>query len=252
MLNRHFYSRLCLALCCAAILSACSNTIEHYVDQTGTIMGKVVLVNSDTVLTDHSGIVLSLEGTDYTTVTDENGNWRMDGIPAQSYKLKLSHDGFGGNQEIVLHYGGAAPTIVSQRRLCRLPDCNPRLDSLIYDHMAAYVIGDVPCLSDDKATHVVYFLSNSPDVSKEEGKYLASRVTMNAQLTYCGVTRYDFMPGGEWGMSGLDPNQRIYVIAYTAGCPEMFFEVKDFMPGRTTYSSIGNEPSNVISFMLPQ
>lgn len=251
--TRYFSSRIAcalFALCLILTAGSCSTTtVENYITQTGSIIGTVSLSDADTQLTDLAGVRVTLEGTAFTAITDSLGRWQMDHVPARSYKLNLTRENFGEVDLTVLHYG-IAPTIVPSQRLCKIPSCPPYLDSLMHNAETSYLMGHVPCVPENTATRVVYFFSNSPDVSKEEGMYQAQRLTSNAQLLYCPVSHYDFMPGGEWGSSGIDPTQRIYVVAYAVGCVNYWFK-SDQLIGEPTYSSISNEPSNVFSFILP-
>jgi hypothetical protein len=79
----------------------------------GTIKGKVILHDTTNVLlTDASGVSVSLEGTKYTTLTAADGSWELDNVPAGTYaSLMYSKNGFPTYKSYVIPQYGQSGAI---------------------------------------------------------------------------------------------------------------------------------------------
>jgi len=60
------------------------------------------------VISDGSGVQIYLEGTNFRTLTDHSGNWKIYNIPAGTYNLVAKKDGFGYHKFIDFEYLGGA------------------------------------------------------------------------------------------------------------------------------------------------
>lgn len=82
-----------LLLACLIGLSACDTNPEA--TGLGSLAGVVQLDVPDAT-TGHAGILIYLAGTPYQSRTDQQGRYRMDGIPAGTYDLAAEKAGFQG------------------------------------------------------------------------------------------------------------------------------------------------------------
>lgn len=65
-------------------------------DRQGSIAGRVVLYDSTLhILTDYSGVRVSVDGTNLSVFTDTSGSWRIEGIPEGSENITATKSGFG-------------------------------------------------------------------------------------------------------------------------------------------------------------
>jgi len=90
------------------------------VQETGSIRGRVTLEG----MIDHSGVFISLEGTSIETVTQADGSYLLDRVPAhEGYALPCSHVGFESMTiETFLDQGEEKPIRVGPGRVTDLGD----------------------------------------------------------------------------------------------------------------------------------
>lgn len=88
----------------------------------GILSGDVELVDEYGLkLADYSGVSVSVEGTSYTTTTNSEGYWRFDELPAGTYILKFTREGFAENRLYNLQFVGGGHYFIGKTRLLRLP-----------------------------------------------------------------------------------------------------------------------------------
>jgi hypothetical protein len=87
-------SLLCITL--SAVFALNCRTITTSPPSTGSIAGRVILYDSNqTIMTDFSGIHVSIDGTSKSMVTDSTGNWLFSGLAGGMYDVTASKTGYG-------------------------------------------------------------------------------------------------------------------------------------------------------------
>lgn len=90
-------SLLCQSACVAAI--GLMPVSAAYAQSSGIVSGTVVNEDSGSLL---PGAVVALKGTQYQTVTDREGSYRLAGVPAGTYQLTVSYVGFNDYEVTVI------------------------------------------------------------------------------------------------------------------------------------------------------
>src|SRR4051812_10340194 len=83
----------------AFLLASCvtkTDVITYSGGEPGNVKGTVKLFDSNGVaISDASGVKISLEGTNYSTLSASNGSWELTNVPAGTYtSLVYSKPGF--------------------------------------------------------------------------------------------------------------------------------------------------------------
>ena len=88
--------------------SGCDNNDNITESPTGYYWGGNVLLwtENGSTIDDRSGVKIYLEGTNYHTFTDQQGNWKIYNIPAGIYSLVAKKEGFGYHKFIHFEYNG--------------------------------------------------------------------------------------------------------------------------------------------------
>jgi hypothetical protein len=124
-------------------MSACQQ-ITNSPRMTGTIAGRVLLFDSThAVLTDFSGITVSIDNTNRSMTTGPDGSWQFDNVDEGTYDLVASKAGFGAYhyyQELVNH-GRIDNSAVA---LSEMPAYRPALDSATWMTWGNSVVLNVP------------------------------------------------------------------------------------------------------------
>ena len=112
-------SLFCITL--SAVFALNCHTITTSPPSTGSIAGRVILYDSNQhVMTDHSGIHVSIDGTSKSMVTDSTGNWLFTGLAEGMYDVTASKPGFGAYHWYEQNVNNAR-TYVQPAALANLP-----------------------------------------------------------------------------------------------------------------------------------
>ena len=88
----------------------------------GILSGDVELVDEYGLkLADYGGVSVSVEGTSYTTTTNSEGYWRFDELPAGTYILKFTREGFAENRLYNQQFVGGGHLYTGTDQMYRLP-----------------------------------------------------------------------------------------------------------------------------------
>lgn len=167
----------------------------------GVLTGQIELVDEfGRVMTDHSGAVITVEGTDHSATTDAQGYWRLENLPAGTYVISMAKEGFITMKEFGVAFVGGGTDYLALIRLIRKPTFRVESlavemvdkemqhrnvisssgnDSLIIEAVTVAprpaIKGVIaPSLSSEFAYLVQVFVGRDATVSKEEGTFVAT------------------------------------------------------------------------------
>ena len=239
--------RYYLALLLVFLLnSGCTETITQSEPlPTGTLVGRALLYDGKMVPSDNSGIMVSLEGTGFRTVTDANGEWRFDHVPTRTYNIVYEKEGYGLMKTPMFSFLGGGVVRSPAVMLTAIPECGSIFDDLRQvDSFYIEAYAHAPCSVHDSQISFVndYFIfafANTPDVSIEEGKH---------KYTAVGASG---MPRGIAGVQVykdqlerfLDLDDSIYVAVYHMGSGSYV----DPLTERTIYTSINKQRDRTLA-----
>lgn len=102
-------------------LSSCGGDSSTGPILRGDIWGYMELYDQDgRLLTDHSGVSVSLEGTEYTAVSDAEGRWALKDVPAGIYQVTFRKEGFDWTK-VQEQFVGNGDLFLGTRPLGRIP-----------------------------------------------------------------------------------------------------------------------------------
>jgi hypothetical protein len=95
IINRNLSSILiCILL--SFLLTTCKETSTEPLQPKGIISGDVVQeTEAQNIIHNGNGVTVALEGTSFVTSPDSNGHWVIKGVPAGTYNVVLSKNGYG-------------------------------------------------------------------------------------------------------------------------------------------------------------
>ncbi len=241
-----------------AILVICSFLILSCKDQgtqpsaNNTFFGWVDLYNEygDT-LVDRSNVVVTVENTSITTLSDSTGEWNLSNVPVGELSLDFSKAGFGTYvQHHVIYSGGITKHSTLEIPLVQSPTY--KVDSIsmtlsVVDSSIT-VHGSVSALS--KSSHgktVVLYFGNGPTISSQPNEF-SFLVEVNIQ--YGVLTFSKSISINDLGDHGLRSGQKLLCVAYPSAEGAMFC-YNDPLTGRLVVTSISQVPSNVVNIVVP-
>lgn len=245
----------------------------------GVLAGHVELADEQgTLLSDHSGAVITVEGTDYTGTTDAQGNWSIENLPAGTYVVSTTKDGFTTVKEFGVAFVGGGTDYLSQVLLVKLPaftvgnlklemvDQASRLyledsassDSLTMDYVTiapqAVVSGTFSePISPGSHYRVQFYLGRDATVSKEPGTFVGmfEDIITEREGLAAGLPPlqgdFTFWIDKRLSLLGFSKGETIYVVAYPVAVQGATYY--DPVQQRTIDTRLVDAPSNVASFV---
>jgi len=144
----------CLLLLSPVLLaSGCKNSSNPTTTSgagSSTLAGNVVSYSADGLrILDSSGVSVTVEGTSFTTTTDHNGNFSIDGIPAGVYNIIFTKPGFDSMIYPVHHLIGEGTDIFNDPYI--IQNAN---DSIVFDQVSVVVTDSIMQSADSNQTLV--------------------------------------------------------------------------------------------------
>lgn len=89
------YCSLVLFISLLGVLCGCSEDIAPAsTGGSGTLTGRITITDyRGRAKADKSGVLVQVDGTSFSTLTDSNGNWTIYNLPSQTYSLTFSKEG---------------------------------------------------------------------------------------------------------------------------------------------------------------
>ncbi len=109
---------------------------------TGELAGTVLLDGQS----DHSGTVITVEGTSHTTVTDESGSWSVSGVAAGQYRIEATHTGYQQGAETDISVLAGQVTAVPPMTLVALL-ANGSVCSVSTQCLSGFCVDEVCCVT---------------------------------------------------------------------------------------------------------
>ncbi|MCB0710834.1 MAG: carboxypeptidase regulatory-like domain-containing protein [Ignavibacteriae bacterium] len=270
-MKRNLYSFLISFLNILLVLflfSCSSNPNNPGNGLSGNLSGKIILENGFLQEeSDHSGAIVEAVGTSYRTESTVDGSWRLENLPAGTYVIKVSKDGYTHRKVFGYQFVGGGEAYFYKTYLTRLPSHSAKnLTAVIEDtvhqdnhhpdlpdsirQVAPYVrfamdILNAPMTGDDIKLQM--YVSRNPNVSYREGEYDTRRIFyLPGTFTSFSFPMNDYLNRGDF-TSG----ERIYVVIYPAANGTHGGEYFDNELGHEVDSDVVDNPSNVVSIVIP-
>ncbi len=264
--------KLALIAVTLVLATACSkNSSENAIikptteqsNQTASIQGRVALVDLDgNKLSDHSGILISVNNGAYTTTTDQSGQFSLKAIPYGKYQISYSKTGYGtglfaevNHQTTAQQFTLIEKTVMMnqvsniQVTSLQIKDLSnePGIAGLIELGIASGAVSIKPVFfnnnQEQKAFRLFFSASNQVDAKQyqAERKILVSGVNDNPNNHLFTTTELENM--------GFKKGQTIYVKAFGDGKVDDQFSHP--VNGTMVFPSLAATGSEVMSFQVP-
>ncbi len=215
---------------------------------TGDMSGFVYLYDYNLRrLTDHSGVLIQLEGTQLQAITGTNGKWTLANVPAGTYTISFSKSGYGTEKVISYPFVGGGRTYLGEQSLQQVPLYYvANLTSISSGgsvSVSGNFVGTLPQSPFNRSA--VLFLGRTSSVSSAPATY-SGVTTANAYFDSLSFrTELDSSSFRYWGFQA---GSTAYIAAYGGytwgGYP-------DTATGRYYYTGLNPTRSNVVSVIVP-
>lgn len=136
------YKAIILGLLAVSSIMSCR--VQTAPPETADVMGLVVL-DSSGISPTPSGVTVSLEGTNFSTITDDSGRFELKDVPGGTYTVRWSKPGYGDMRYIgaAIQGGGNSPVYIAQP----IYDQWPAQNITTYLHAFSHVVANVQSAS---------------------------------------------------------------------------------------------------------
>jgi hypothetical protein len=221
----------------------------------GTIHGIIALYDTlEIPIHDNSGVKVSIEGTDFSSVTDTSGNWKLDSIPIGTYALVFQKENFP-TQKRYNNFLIGGDTIGVFGVMYQIYNDSVVFDSLVfsnYFHTTIYYHFNKPQIDNDYSYRQMRaFFSKSDQIS------LINPSSYTATIGF-DIDKYSYQFQTNTLISfytnffsdnGFKHGEKIYMALY-AGGPSSNAGYLDLKTGKIIYDGYSNSKTSV-SFIYP-
>ncbi len=220
---------------------------------TGSMTGFVTLFQSDgSRASDHSGVIVCIQGTSRSAMTDSTGKWTISGVSTGTYNVTYTKQSYGmSEQQGVQFVGGDIACYAGKIIMAQPPFFLVALDPVktIADSNALYVSFTTAGVA--KGIEIAFLIAVGTDSSvsaSDPTKYLYSAIFTN--VSNSGAAN---VFASTLGSAGFTSGTPAYVVAYPLCYYNGGFEYSSYLDhatGRTGYTSLG-AASSVIRLIVP-
>ena len=222
----------------------------------GNIAGLILLYDEDgKTLTNRSGVTVSIDNSTVSTKTGIDGKFLFDSIPAGTYDISYSKEGFGTGKIMGLYHEAAnhATTLIKNSESMAVNS------SLAISNLVIQAFDPAVQQLGVTGVHIVPVFNNS--TNKEKWVHLFFSDNSNVSATNYQADEKIRATGGaneftnfnmttNWFESlGFKKGQTIYVIAY--GDSFLADSYTEPLTNQTVFPSLSNKPSAAVSFVIP-
>jgi Carboxypeptidase regulatory-like domain len=233
----------------SVVLSACQGK-EGPVGPslTGDVVGTVKVIDTAGNNANLNGVLIQLEGTQYSAYSDSTGLWRLVGVKTGTYVLSCSRQGFSTAKNTSFQVvGGPQPADASYFYLYQIPSTYVKLlDPPQLNQHVLTLTGRLSSIPGPNYSHAIFvFVGIDSSATSLPIKYLtaasqyfAPADTFNIQLNF------DY-----FGTVGLKRGSKLYFVAYTSA--NTYAGYWDVATQKFVYSGLCSTPSNIVSLIVP-
>lgn len=215
-----------LTFCLAFIvfLGGCNDSTVNTTEETskGSIVGMVTLMNQwgkpiEPYYKNWDGVRVSLEGTEYTAVTDSAGRYELKNVLPGAYTIRFEKEGYGTMKIIGYNFAGSGQSVIKKRTsVSQIPRYIAVIDSVenipstkLFGHISEQIpLGG--------KGGVVVYVGTTPDISYKDPttyKYYSALSLLNFSRH---AERFVF-PFGKYASSRLEAGEKYYAKIYPMG-----------------------------------
>jgi hypothetical protein len=250
----------------AVLLLGCGKNSDHHAiivpdliqgnNTRGNIVGQILLYDEDgKAIADKSGVVVSIDNSTVSTQTGIDGKFQLDSIPAGTYDISYSKEGFGTGKILGLYHAAAnhATTLIKNSESMAV-NSTLAINNIVIQpfdpslqQFGVSGLHIVPVFENHSGTEkwVHLFFSDNNNVS-------AANYKADYKIKVSGTANQfdNYNMTTKWFESlGFTKGQTVYVKAY--GDCFLSDAYTDPLSNQVIFPSLSNKPSNVVSFVVP-
>jgi hypothetical protein len=214
----------------------------------GSMSGFVVLVDSMGLKeNDNSGATIVIDGTNYWTVSDSIGKWSIKDVPAGIYDIIISKPGYS-TYKIKHPFVGGGDDFLYKFRISKLPTyhISDIFVGLTSNNQNVTINANLSSQSNES---VMIFFNHASTVSSDPTDYIgftSANSTVNGSINSIS---YILNPT-QWRNMGVSSGEKIYYRIYP-NTKNGYNSYVDPETGKEIFLSLGSEPSNIDSLIVP-
>lgn len=250
----------------AILLFGCGKNSDHHSitvpdviqanNTRGNIAGIILLYDEDgNALADKSGVTVSIDNSTVSTKTAFDGKFQFDSIPAGTYDISYSKDGFGTGKIMGLFHEATnhATTLIKNSESMAVNS------SLAINNLVIKAFDPAVQQFGVTGFHIVPVFNNSSNKEKWVHLFFSDNSNVNAtnyqadyKIKASGAANdfTNFNMTTKWFESlGFKKGQTVYVIAY--GDSFLSDSYTNPLTNQTVFPSLSNQPSKAESLVIP-
>ncbi|MEI8074186.1 MAG: carboxypeptidase regulatory-like domain-containing protein [Bacteroidota bacterium] len=250
----------------ATLLLGCAKNSDHHAiivpdviqanNTRGNIAGVIYLYDEDGIrMGDNGYVTVSIDNSTVSTTTDASGKFQLDSIPAGTYDITYSRNGFGSGKIMGLYHAATnhATTMITKNESMAMNSTlaisnlvvqafEPAVQQLGVNGFHIVPVFDNPS-GKEKWVHLFFSDNSGVDASNFQAETKIKVSGSAAQLNNYNLTTNWFE-----GL-GFQKGQTIYVKAY--GDSFLADAYTNPLTNQTVFPSLSTKPSNTVSFVIP-
>lgn len=240
------YLSIYLVFWAILILTSCSNDGGQATGPLtqGDITGSVNLYNEATTPQSNSGMTVTVHGTDFSAITDSQGNFTISDIPFGFYTLVYQKSGYGTFKIFDVEHDSSLTPISKTPSLGKVSSTEVTgLSALTNDSEVVISITTDPAGSNSNTRYVRYFLSVDSDVSQTNYHYYSPGLTSR-------INPYEtILSSNDLAEAGFLSGQMVYVKAFG----DSFWSNEYYNPDldQKAFPNVNTSSATAVSFVVP-
>jgi len=234
----------------ALILTLCIGSCNQYdaPTVTGSITGYVSPIDESAANLPRNGVKVTIEEAGKSTISDANGYWIVNDVPAGIYTISFSKDSFSTNKIIAYQFVGNGTAYTATTQLPKVPPYITTIDSVSYDTSGgkSVLISGTQSRPQTQNRTVLLFLSKNSTVSANPKEYSAVVLSFVSALS---TSFAEAIPVSQLQALGFSSGNTVYVTSYATS--KQYYRYIDLATGRNFYSGVMQSPTNTRSFVVP-
>lgn len=210
------------------------------------IIGSVNLYNEGVTQIDNSNMIIRVEGTELSAITDTEGDFTLSDVPFGTYTLIYEKSGFGTFKNYnIEHTNTGSSTIISETpSLGEISTTQiTAIESSVIGNNIHVSITTNPAGSNNNTRYIRFFLSENSNVSNEKYAFYSSGFVSQINPYVIILSKDDLIS------AGFSSDQTVYLKAY--GDSYWSNKYDDPALGRKVFPNLNMTSANSVSLIVP-
>lgn len=215
---------------------------------TGSIAGFVTPIDESGATLARDGVKVTIEEAGKSAMTNSDGYWIINDIPAGIYTISFSKNNFSTNKVVAYQFVGNGTAFITNTQLPIIPPYNTTIDSVWYDTTSdpAVVISGSMSRPQPQNRTVLLFMNKQTPVTSNPKEY-SSVVTSFVSALSTNFT--ERIPVTQFVELGYPRGSTVYITSYATS--KLYYRYVDIETGRNYYSGIMPSGTNRVSVVVP-